>query len=193
MRARRKAIAGSSRQALEHVWLSQALQSGYFRPNQNIAAYFALGSELSLDGFFKLALARGIRLYLPRVRQNQALTFCRYTAQCLRMGELGVLEPEGHVLPWDAIDVFLIPLLAADTLGQRLGQGGGYFDRTLPLAAQAQRIGVCFDQQLLAEPLPNEAFDQRLDALITPTGWRWFTQNHRAEVRCPAQEQANRH
>ena len=187
MRLQRRAISLPDRVRLEQAWVEHALASHWFYPTQRVAAYIATGSELSLRGLLDLALARGILLYLPRVLGATSMEFGRFHGQPLHRGKFGIAEPHGVATPLNELDAILLPLLAVDDLGQRLGQGGGYYDRILSAAPGAVRIGVAFDAQLLAQSLPTETFDQRLDALITPSGTRVFIQNHRAEVRFPAQ------
>lgn len=184
IRARRRAISPAERLDLEKAWLSQALNGLPWRPGQNIAAYVAQGSELNLQAFLGVALARGMKLFLPCVLGKSALAFCRYVGQAMAPSALGVLEPTGPTIPLAEVDTILLPLVAVDATGWRLGQGGGYYDRTLAEHAGARRVGVAFDQQCV-DVLPVDAFDQPLDALITPSGVRIFTQNHR--VTTPSQ------
>lgn len=180
MRERRRAISPADRVALEKAWLVQALAALAFRPGQHVAVYAALGSELNIQHFIELAMARGITVFLPRVI-GSAMEFCQYVGQAMASSALGILEPTAPAAALEKLDIILVPLLAVDSSGQRLGQGGGYYDRTLPMAPRALRVGVAFDQQCV-DQLPVEPFDQCLDALITPSGARSFTQNHRAAV-----------
>lgn len=79
-------------------------------------------------------------------------------------------------------DVLLVPLLAFDSSGMRLGYGGGYYDRTLDqLRSERQiiAIGIAFDEQEVDE-VPNEPYDQRLDYVLTPSGLRRFRKDRHA-------------
>jgi 5-formyltetrahydrofolate cyclo-ligase len=67
------------------------------------------------------------------------------------------------------IDVILVPGVAFDRKGGRLGYGGGFYDRLLPLASQAVWVGVAFEQQVLAA-IPMEPWDFRVGWLVTPAG-----------------------
>ncbi|MDU0348423.1 5-formyltetrahydrofolate cyclo-ligase [Actinomyces sp. MRS3W] len=84
-------------------------------------------------------------------------------------------EPSGDVLPDTAVadaEALIIPALAVDRSGHRLGQGGGWYDRVLPLrAADTPVFAVVHDDELVAGPLPTEAHDARVDAVITPDEW----------------------
>ncbi len=82
--------------------------------------------------------------------------------------------PEIDALPaidFATVDLILVPGLAFTQCGQRLGRGGGYYDRLLAdLPARAQRIGACFDTQIV-ESLPVEAHDQRVGRVITESSF----------------------
>ena len=84
-------------------------------------------------------------------------------------------ELSGRVLPPEEIgrvDALLIPALAVDRGGRRLGQGGGWYDRLLPLRADGVRIfAMVHDDELVTGPLPTEAHDEPVDAVITPEEW----------------------
>ena len=85
-------------------------------------------------------------------------------------GAYGLPEPGGdcpEIAP-EAIDVVLVPGTAFDAGGGRIGQGGGYYDRFLP-GTRAYRIGVCHDFALLGS-VPMQAHDQRMDAVVCPSG-----------------------
>lgn len=68
------------------------------------------------------------------------------------------------------IDVFIIPALAFDRFGTRLGYGCGYFDRYLHNNLKSLKIGVCYDENFSASPLPKEKHDVQMDLIITPSG-----------------------
>ena len=90
-------------------------------------------------------------------------------------GRAGPPEPCGQALPPEEIgrvDALLIPALAVDRGGRRLGQGGGWYDRLLPLRADGVRVfAMVHDDELVAGPLPTEAHDEPVDAVITPEEW----------------------
>ena len=87
----------------------------------------------------------------------------------LSPGSFGILEPPADApAPPGGWDLILIPGLAFDRNGGRLGRGRGYYDRFLSLHHGILRVGVCFDEQLVPS-VPCEAHDLRLHALITPS------------------------
>lgn len=138
-----------------------------------LAGYMALGDELD-----PLAAMRGHAgpVCVPVVQgRGQALVFHRWTRDTQMVtGTFKVLVPAtaDPVTP----DIVLVPLLAFDARGYRLGYGGGFYDRTL--AALRARgpvlaIGFAYDVQEMA-PVPTDATDARLDMIATPSGLRAF-------------------
>jgi 5-formyltetrahydrofolate cyclo-ligase len=83
-----------------------------------------------------------------------------------KTGKFGILEPADPI--WaetEEMDLILVPGVAFDRHGNRLGRGGGFYDRLLPLYT-ATRVGICFDLQIV-EKLPTEEHDCKMDALLT--------------------------
>ncbi len=85
-------------------------------------------------------------------------------------GAFGVMEPRDSAIAADGspFDLILVPGMAFDRSGGRLGRGKGYYDRYLA-AASGFKAGVCFDDQVVGE-IPREAHDVPMDALVTPSG-----------------------
>ena len=84
----------------------------------------------------------------------------------LKAGPFNLLEPDGELFTkWDKIDMILVPGLAFDRTGNRLGRGKGYYDRLLP-RLQGVKIGVCFPFQLIAH-IPVEHWDVKVDRVVT--------------------------
>lgn len=134
-----------------------------------VAGYNAYGDEVGIGG-----LAR--ELLYPRVTRDAPLTFHRGDPAGLIPGALGILEPAAES-PVALPDIVLVPLIAVDARGQRLGQAGGYYDRTLALLRARRRVvavGIAWDMQRV-EMLPADPWDAPLDALATPSGWYRFT------------------
>ena len=96
------------------------------------------------------------------------------TERDLLPGHFGVREPAHHcpVLPMNRLDLLLVPGLAFDLCGRRLGRGKGFYDRLLATAHET-KCGVCFDWQMV-ETVPVEAHDVALNCIVTPTRWLRF-------------------
>ncbi|MDY6925350.1 MAG: 5-formyltetrahydrofolate cyclo-ligase [Pseudomonadota bacterium] len=168
MRAARKRLAGLDPEA--HLRLAE--HAGQLPPGETVAVYRAIGSELDADAL-SLALARaGRTLCLPVVVERAApMIFRRWSpGEPLELDEAGVPAPfplAATVAP----DLILTPLLAFDALGGRLGQGGGYYDRTFAAMPDVTRIGLAYAGQE-QENLPLEPHDIRLHGVLTETGYR---------------------
>lgn len=135
-----------------------------------LATYAAVGHEIDPASTGRQAEAAGWRLVYPRVVKGQPLGFHLAQREAFVPGALGIAEPPAGA-PLLRPDALLVPLLEADLCGNRLGQGGGYYDRTLAMLRRTgpvMAIGVCWDVQLV-DALHAEPWDEPLDAVATPT------------------------
>lgn len=142
-------------------------------PGRVVAGYAALAEEIDPAPLMEALRAAGCDIALPAVERRAApLVFRRWRAgDPCRAGAFGIIEPLADA-PELVPDLLLVPLLAFDDAGYRLGYGGGYYDRTLarlreggaPLA-----IGLAFAAQRVAS-LPREAHDMPLDLIATEAG-----------------------
>ncbi len=170
MRAARKRLAGLDVGAAGRA----AAQVGQLPPGRIVAVYRAIGSELDVDAL-SLALDRsGRELCLPVVIERDApMVFRRWTpGEPLELDEAGVPAPFPLAEIVDP-DLIVTPLLAFDAVGGRLGQGGGYYDRTFAARPNVTRIGFAYAGQEV-EQLPVEPHDIRLHGVLTETGYRPF-------------------
>lgn len=170
MRATRKRLAGLHPGAAHRA----AEQAGSLPPGRIVAVYRAIGSELDADAL-SIALSRaGRELCLPVVIERDApMIFRRWTpGEPLELDEAGVPAPF-PLAEIVAPDLIVTPLLAFDARGGRLGQGGGYYDRTFAARPDAVRIGLAYAGQEV-DDLPVEPHDIRLHGVLTETGYRAF-------------------
>ncbi len=109
----------------------------------------------------------------PRVVEGRLDLFRVESLHELAPGAFGLREPLAkieHAVAPESLDLILVPGVAFTRNGERLGRGGGFYDRLLAsLPAHTCKIGVCFDAQILPE-FPVESHDQRVDFLATETG-----------------------
>lgn len=170
MRATRKRLAELDADAAGRA----AEQAGSLPAGRIVAVYRAIGSEMDADAL-SMALGRaGRELCLPVVVERDApMLFRRWTpGEPLELDEAGVPAP----FPLAEVvepDLILTPLLAFDSHGGRLGQGGGYYDRTFAARPEALRIGFAYAGQEV-DDLPVEPHDIRLHGVLTETGYRPF-------------------
>jgi 5-formyltetrahydrofolate cyclo-ligase len=142
-----------------------------------VTAYASMPTEPD-TGPLRVALrAAGIRVLLPIVLPGGVLEWAEDSGSLRPSEGIGGDEPTGPRLGAPAIgeaDVVLTPALAVDTLGHRLGQGAGCYDRALPMAAPGVLvIAVANVTEVLdaaVEPVPTEPHDRRVDAVATPRG-----------------------
>ncbi len=140
-----------------------------FRSARILAAYGALGAEVDPSTLVAAALARGARVVYPSVRgDGRRLVFAACLPAALTRGALGAAEPPPAApeVSGEAIDLVLVPGVGFSPDGHRLGRGGGYYDATLAAMPRAYRVGLAFEQQIVAA-LPAEPHDARLDAIAT--------------------------
>ena len=143
-------------------------------PARIVPLYRAMGSELDTDALAKALEAAGRRLCLPVLVQRDAPMQFRAWApgEPLELDAAGCPAP----LPLAEIvdpDLILTPLLAFDRFGGRLGQGGGYYDRTFAERPDALRIGFAYAGQGV-ERLTLEDHDVRLHGVLTEAGYQEF-------------------
>jgi 5-formyltetrahydrofolate cyclo-ligase len=141
---------------------------------RRVAAYAAYATELDIDPFLRALLQQGVEVYLPWVDHDDlGLAQVRDLDRDLAPGWRGVREPQAgrrHAEDPHGIDVAIVPGIAFDRRGNRLGHGGGHFDRLLAgLRDGVPRIGVGFEAQVV-HAVPVEAHDRRLDAVVTESG-----------------------
>ena len=170
MRATRKRLAGLDAGAAERA----AGQAGALPPGRIVAVYRAIGSELDVEALSRALMQAGRELCLPVVIERDApMIFRRWSpGEPLELDEAGVPAP----FPLAEVvepAVILTPLLAFDGSGGRLGQGGGYYDRTFAARPEALRIGFAYAGQQV-DNLPVESHDIRLHGVLTETGYRPF-------------------
>jgi 5-formyltetrahydrofolate cyclo-ligase len=142
-----------------------------------VAIYLDARTEVRTRRSLPKLLASGKRIVVPWCDQDELRLFALESPDELATGRFGILEPqselrhqvERQVSPAE-IDLFVIPGVAFDRRGTRLGHGRGYFDRLLARARQdAKLVGLAFECQLF-DTLPSETHDIRMHQIITENG-----------------------
>jgi 5-formyltetrahydrofolate cyclo-ligase len=139
-----------------------------------VGGYWPRGTEMDVRPLLNSFHERGHPIGLPHVRRRQPMSFHRWKPNDrLVSGVFGIEMPDHHT-PEVTPDVLLLPLLAFDRHGNRLGYGGGYNDRTIA-ALRAHKpllcVGVAYAVQEF-DTVPHDRLDQRLDWLVTEKGVR---------------------
>ena len=143
-----------------------------------VSGYWPIRDEADPRGLMASLAMSGHPLALPRVAARAApLAFHRWTpGDATLIDMFGLTEPLASAAVV-APSVLLVPLLAFDAAGYRLGYGGGYYDRTLAelrASGDVFAVGVAYAGQEVAE-VPHHDYDQRLDMIVTENGVRRFT------------------
>lgn len=172
----------SARRALApalHEAEAQALCShlvGLVRDGDTVAAYVPVGSEPGSIELIDTLLRMSVRVLLPVARHDAAdtplpLQWGQYRPGGLVAARFGLREPAEPWLPADAIAaaaVVLVPALAVDRTGVRLGRGAGFYDRTLGLADPAAKLVAVVRDDELVDSVPTESHDVRMTHALTP-------------------------
>ena len=136
---------------------------------QTIMAYYSLPDEVNTHALIDELVAEGKTVLLPKVTGADTMELHRYTGRAdLQEGAYHILEPVGEPFTdLSAIDLILVPGLAFDAAGHRLGRGRGYYDRFLHSKNRPYcvKIGVCFDFQKVDE-VPVDAHDIAMDKVV---------------------------
>jgi 5-formyltetrahydrofolate cyclo-ligase len=154
------------------TWLSGRLPG-------TIAAYMAMSDEVDVEPLF--SRLPGWRWVLPRVEPDGTLTW-RDRDVPRETHRYGMSQPvdQGPETPVSQIDVFLVPGMAFDETGARLGRGGGHYDRVLAISRKdSDSVGVTVESRVI-ESVPAHDHDQRVDWLATETGVRECSPRGRA-------------
>lgn len=132
-----------------------------------VALYAAHGAELDVGVLVEDLRDRGATTALPRVQDHDLALVATTAATPLEVGYRGVAEPRGRRVDLASVEVIVVPGLAFDPVGGRLGQGGGHYDRLLAsLPAGTVRIGVGYACQLVPR-VPCEPHDAVVDIVVT--------------------------
>lgn len=142
-----------------------------FGPDRIVAGYRAIGSEADPHHLLMEAESCGATLALPHILSRvQPMRFLSWrTEDQLHAGPLGLMQPDASASSVNP-DIVIVPLVGFDRSGNRLGQGGGHYDRALSLLPNAIRIGLAWSAQEIDE-LPADPWDEPLSAICTEREW----------------------
>jgi len=185
LRQQRRALSAAQQHRLSNRIANHISHSHLFRPAQHIACYLPNDSEVDLSPVIQRAWRMGKTCYLPVLSEGKEkrMWFAPYTANTrLKTNRYNIPEPDCHPSQWLApqqLDLVLMPLVGFDQQGNRLGMGGGYYDRSFAFLnrdfgiKKPRLVGVAYQLQC-CESLPFEAWDVPLNAVVTEVGlWRF--------------------
>lgn len=159
-------------EALASAWRTEVLVT--LKAGQTVCAYVPVRDEPGSIRILTDTHAAGIRVLVPVTDEPGPLHWAEFTGeQTLQVARFGLREPSGPTLSPDAVSdaaVVVVPALAADRRGVRLGRGAGYYDRTLPLMSAETRLICLVRDDEFVEALPQDPHDVRVGAVLTPGG-----------------------
>lgn len=176
IRQRRQQLSLALQQQAASDLVNQALALPALSNSQHIALYLANDSELDTFPLIQALWQQGKQLYLPVLHPFAAgyLLFVKYDQDTLLYpNRFGIPEPLAQchrLLPVHQLDIIFTPLVAFDLKGNRLGMGGGFYDRTLsqlPTKSRSKVIGLAHSCQQV-DAVPTDSWDVPLQRIITP-------------------------
>nr|WP_321405372.1 5-formyltetrahydrofolate cyclo-ligase [uncultured Carboxylicivirga sp.] len=152
----------------EELIYNTLIDSIDFKDAKNILLYWSMNDEVSTHDFI-LSYYNSKNIYLPVIKGDD-LDIVLFTGEkCLMPGaKYGIPEPTGEPLKDESIiDLVIVPGVAFDNSGNRMGRGAGYYDRILKRVPQAKKLALAFDFQMVNK-VPVEPHDIKMDKIIHP-------------------------
>ena len=157
----------------------------------NVATFVSVGAEPCTRLLLERLHEAGVKVLLPVLGPRLARCWGLFqgSADLAERAPRRPPEPSGPSMPAEAVgqvDALIIPALAVDSAGRRLGQGGGWYDRMLPLRSpEAHTFAILHPEELVPGPLPMEEHDEPVDAVITAQEWFLLATGSPAQTRSP--------
>jgi 5-formyltetrahydrofolate cyclo-ligase len=171
-------LAGRRRRSLAEVGEAASaiaehlLAAPEVRRAATVAAYVSMGTEPGTGLLLDALLERGTRVLLPVLQPDNDLDWAVHTGT-LVPARRGLLEPSGPLLGPDAVagaDLVLVPGLAVSPAGERLGRGGGSYDRALARVPVGTPVWLLLYDDEVGLPVPVEPHDRPVTGAVTPSG-----------------------
>jgi 5-formyltetrahydrofolate cyclo-ligase len=172
-RAARAALSSDERDRASEKIADKVIRSSWFRSSKVIACYLSTEEEVDTSPLIERAWRMKKRVFVPLIKKNFTMQFCELRADStLILNWYGLPEPQdGKIIAPRALDLVITPVVAFDDDGNRIGMGGGYFDRTFSFLRNRQLlfhpklIGLAFSCQRVEKIAPNP-WDIRVFRLI---------------------------
>ena len=168
-----RALSPEERATASHTLCERLRALPIWQQSRTVLCFAPLADEPNITPLIQETIEAGKQVALPRfdATSQKYRPACVSAVSELVAGAFGTLEPgaECPALALNPLDLILVPGVAFDFAGRRLGRGKGYYDRLLA-EVPGHRCGVAFDRQLVAR-LPEEPHDMRVDSILTPTRW----------------------
>ena len=168
IRSQKKQYSAAELAAKSEIICSRVLCSAWWQEAGTLLLYYPLADEVDVRSLIKDAYENGKKVLLPVVKGEELELHVYEGESSLREGAFGIMEPTGPLFApenYDEIQLAIIPGMAFDRAGHRLGRGKGYYDRLLPKLKGSRLQGICFPFQLL-DDVPAEAHDIAVQEVI---------------------------
>lgn len=175
-RAARAAMNPDERERASKKIADTVIRSSWFRRSAFIGCYLPMNEEVDTWPLIDRAWRRKKRIFAPVIGKNFALQFCELSAESeLVFNQYGILEPQdGEIIEIRSLDIVITPVVAFDADGNRIGMGGGYFDRAFSFLKHRKHlfhpklIGLAFSCQRVEKITPSP-WDIRIFRIISET------------------------
>ena len=172
--AARRSMSPAERQIASFAVFDRLMREPHLRRAARIAAYLPLPSEVGTWPFIERAQRMKKRIFVPTTKKNRTLSFREFDSTSnLIVNEFGIVEPDSGVsIDARQLDIVLVPLVAFDDNANRIGMGGGFYDRSFSFLRnrrffrKPKLIGLAFDCQKV-EQIPASPWDIQLFQIIT--------------------------
>jgi 5-formyltetrahydrofolate cyclo-ligase len=166
--AERDALPADERSAGSEAIAERFLELPEVADARTVMAFWSFGSEVDTAPLIASLRSRGATVALPRIEGSEAVPVVATTGAAMTESSFGTMEPaEGRVLDVAELDLVVVPGVAFDRTCDRVGYGGGYYDRLLGMRREgAAAIAVAFALQIV-ERVPTGAIDRRIDGVVT--------------------------
>lgn len=164
MALKRHAMEEDLKAQLDLTFCRKLLQIIERRKAQIVHTYLPMGDEIDLYPLIQELIDKGIKVICPRTMKKPQLEHRELLSlDALNEGVFGTSYPDGPLFYGDP-DLVIVPGLAFDKQGTRLGYGGGYYDRFLA-DSKAYKVAACYPFQMI-EKVPSEEWDVRVDEMV---------------------------
>ncbi|MCL4105960.1 UNVERIFIED_CONTAM: hypothetical protein GTU68_058266, partial [Idotea baltica] len=171
-RQRRQSLTQNQQRAAAQAVTTHALALPQWDSVHRVALYAASDGEIDTTALAQHCFAKGVEVFLPVVGDDKQMLFAQWQHDdVLSRNRYGIAEPaiQSAQQPLSNMDLIFMPLVAWDKKGNRLGMGGGYYDRALAQLPNQTLIGLAHQMQE-AEALTAQPWDIALDIVITDEG-----------------------
>ncbi|MGL5822685.1 MAG: 5-formyltetrahydrofolate cyclo-ligase, partial [Sarcina sp.] len=168
MREKRKSMDSKEKKEKDELLKNSLLESEEYKNAKNIFIYVSLADEIETHNIIRRMLEDGKSVAVPKVIDSKNMKAVKINSfdDLTSTGPYGILEPSDKCVDISLeIDLAIVPGLAFETSGMRLGYGGGYYDRFLSEHPSIKKISLCYDYQVVTTVYPK-AYDINVDRII---------------------------